>query len=163
MGKLSSDTIVNSQRALTCLKGLDRVSILAPFLYNIYTKSLLDRIKKMEVGTILPGGVNKTNNRIRWWHHINEPNTEPITNYGWRMHQIWKGTFDKIQRSVISGKSPLENPFLTMESLKVSSKPEMKHLGFNTFAAELFFMRDTNCREKNPAKPFAAERFFISR
>ena len=26
-----------------------------------------------------------------------------------------------------------------------------------------FFMRDTNCREKNPAKPFAAERFFIGR
>ena len=39
-------------------QGVRQGSILSPYLYNLYTEDIIDRIQSLNIGTYLPGSIN---------------------------------------------------------------------------------------------------------
>ena len=54
--KIRYNNITSYTFSLT--QGVRQGLILSPYLYNIYTENLLSSIKQLNLGTILPGGIN---------------------------------------------------------------------------------------------------------
>ena len=115
-------------------QGVRQGSILAPFLYNLYTEDLIDRVQDLNVGTFLPGNINTSIIAFADDLILMSPTLEHLQRlldtcltYG-KEHAI-KFNEQKTQ-FVISGQSPLPSPYLTMNSSSVTVKSEMKHLGF---------------------------------
>lgn len=113
-------------------QGVRQGSILSPHLYNFYTKDILENIKSLNAGTYLP---NMDTSIIAFADDIILLSP---TLRGLQMminKCVQKGCehlikFNDKTQFVISGRSPIPNPTITVNNVSIHPKRTLTHLGF---------------------------------
>lgn len=135
---LQSDASVlyngNKSKSFDLSQGVKQGSLLSPYLYNIYTETLLDILKETNAGTVLPDGTKTSVIAFADDLLLMSPTLRGLQmlinkclSYG-KTHNI---SFNHIKTQfVISGNPYFQKPMLAMNGKLVQPQETMKHLGF---------------------------------
>ena len=116
-------------------QGVRQGSILSPYLYNLYTEDIIDRIQNLNIGTYLPGPINTSIIVFADDIILLSPTLKQLqimidecTAFG----QTNGLKFNSAKTQfIISGPSPLHEPKITLNHEQISPQCNLKHLGFN--------------------------------
>lgn len=116
-------------------QGVRQGSILSPYLYNLYTEDIIDRIQNLQIGTYLPGSINTSiivfaDDIILLSPNLRHLQTmiDECTSFGMRNGLNFNAAKTQF---LISGSSPFRNPKINLNGNHISPQCTLKHLGFN--------------------------------
>ena len=114
-------------------QGVRQGSILSPYLYNIYTEDIIDKIQKKSIGTYLPGPINTSiiafaDDLILLSLKQLQLMLTECELFGFKNGIRFNDTKTQF---VISGKCPIPNPTLSLNGKTIAPKDELKHLGYS--------------------------------
>ena len=115
-------------------QGVKQGSLLSPYLYNIYTELLLDCLKELNVGSVLPDGTDTSVIAFVDDLFLMSSSLRGLQLLADRYVKFGNDHNLKINHSktqfVVSGKPIVPNPIIILDGEFVQSQSSMKHLGF---------------------------------